>query len=211
MTSATEMAVASPERDLIKAIIDPIDQVNDIDRICDTLVEKFGSLGRVLSASPETIRAAPDMPEAIVARIGHIRDVFLHVLRTDAYTRNSISTNEELKKYMRFKLRHLEREYFFVFYMNSRNEILKEEVLGVGTVNHVGVYPREIIRTALFVNATALILVHNHPSGSSLPSRDDVDFTRELNQLCGRLELTLHDHLIIGLDGETSLRQSALF
>lgn len=210
MTSASEMAVAIPERELMKAIIDPIDRVNDIDRICDTLIEKFGSLGRVLSASPETIRSAPNMPEAIVARILHIRDVFLHVLRTETYTKESFSTNEALKKYMRFKLRHLEREHFVVFYMNARNEILKEEILAVGTVNHVSVYPREVIRTALSVNATALVLVHNHPSGSSRPSRDDIEFTRELNDLCERLELTLHDHLIIGLDGETSLRQAAL-
>lgn len=206
-----DVADGVDERKLMKSIFDPSDDHSDLDYVYDNLLETFGSLGHLLSASPEKIRTTPSIPDVVISRIILIKDAFLHVLKTNSYEKESISTVEAIKQYMRFKLRCLDRENFIVFYMNARNQILREEVTAIGTVNEVSVYPREIIRVALSVNATALILVHNHPSGCCSPSQNDIEFTRELNGLCERLELTLHDHLIIGLNGESSLRQERLF
>lgn len=211
MTSMKDASDVVDERKLMKSIFDPSDDHNDLDYIYDDLLETFGSLGRLLSASPEKIRAISTIPDVVVSRIILVKDVFLHVLKTESYESESMSTVESIRKYMRFKLRCLDRENFIVFYMNARNQILLEEVTAIGTVNEVKVYPREIIRVALSVNATAIILVHNHPSGCCRPSQNDINFTRELNGLCDQLGLTLHDHLIIGLTGESSLRREKFF
>lgn len=99
-----------------------------------------------------------------------------------------------------------EVERFHVLYLDRKNRLISDERLGVGTVDHVPVYPREVIRRALDLNASALILVHNHPSGDPEPSEADIAMTKEVEKACGVLGLTLHDHIIVGAGQEVSLR-----
>ena len=97
-------------------------------------------------------------------------------------------------------------ERFHVLYLDRKNRLISDERLGVGTVDHVPVYPREVVRRALDLNASALILVHNHPSGDPEPSEADIAMTKEVEKACGVLGLTLHDHIIVGAGREVSLR-----
>lgn len=99
-----------------------------------------------------------------------------------------------------------EVERFHVLYLDRKNRLISDERLGVGTVDHVPVYPREVVRRALDLNATALILVHNHPSGDPEPSEADIAMTKEVEKACGVLGLALHDHIIVGAGREVSLR-----
>jgi len=99
-----------------------------------------------------------------------------------------------------------EVERFHVLYLDRKNRLISDERLGVGTVDHVPVYPREVVRRALDLNASALILVHNHPSGDPEPSEADIAMTKEVEKACGVLGLTLHDHIIVGAGREASLR-----
>ena len=99
-----------------------------------------------------------------------------------------------------------EVEHFHVLYLDRKNRLISDERLGTGTVDHVPVYPREVVRRALDLNASALILVHNHPSGDPEPSDGDIAMTKEVEKACGVLGLTLHDHIIVGADREVSLR-----
>ncbi len=99
-----------------------------------------------------------------------------------------------------------EVERFHVLYLDRKNRLISDEHLGVGTVDHVPVYPREVVRRALDLNASALILVHNHPSGDPEPSEADIAMTKEVQKACGVLGLILHDHIIVGADREVSLR-----
>lgn len=101
-----------------------------------------------------------------------------------------------------------EVERFHVLYLDRKNRLISDERLGVGTVDHVPVYPREVVRRALHLNASALILVHNHPSGDPEPSEADIAMTKEVEKACGVLGLTLHDHIIVGAGREVSLRGS---
>jgi DNA repair protein RadC len=100
-----------------------------------------------------------------------------------------------------------EVERFHVLYLDRKNRLISDERLGVGTVDHVPVYPREVVRRALDLNASALILVHNHPSGDPKPSEADIAMTKEVEKACGVLGLTLHDHIIVGAGREVSLRE----
>jgi DNA repair protein RadC len=97
-------------------------------------------------------------------------------------------------------------ERFHVLYLDRKNRLISDERLSVGTVDHVPVYPREVVRRALALNASALILVHNHPSGDPEPSDSDIWMTKEVHSACGVLGLTMHDHIIVGAGRETSLR-----
>lgn len=200
----------STDQELLKAIINPIDSQSDIEQLSNALIEQFGSLSRLIGTPTETIRLAGNIPDCIIERIDNIRRTINYILQQETRLGDSISTIESLKQYMRFKLRHMEREHFVVFYLNGANNIIHEEVASIGTVNKVSVYPREILRTALKFNATALIFVHNHPSGRARPSKEDISFTQDMVDACEHLNIILHDHIIIGSDGEISLRQEGL-
>ena len=121
-----------------------------------------------------------------------------------------ISSWSALLAYVRTALAHEPREQFRVLFLDPRNRLLADEAQGKGTVNHTPVYPREVVKRALEVGATALILVHNHPSGDPTPSAADIDMTRQIVAAAGTMGITVHDHLIIGKSRELSFRSTGL-
>jgi len=121
-----------------------------------------------------------------------------------------ISSWDAVLTYCRTALAHKETEEFHVLYLDRRNMLIADEVMGVGTVDHVPVYPREVLKRALELNSCAIILVHNHPSGDPSPSASDIEMTKLIKQAADSLSITLHDHLIIGASGETSFMSEGL-
>jgi len=117
-----------------------------------------------------------------------------------------VSSWDALLDYCHTTMAHRETEQFRVLYLDRKNVIIADEEQGKGTVDHVPVYPREVAKRALELNASALILVHNHPSGDPTPSQNDIDMTQQIHNACNALGLTLHDHLIIGKSRELSFR-----
>ena len=138
------------------------------------------------------------------------REFAVRLARSDAVRRPVITSWTELQAYVRVAMAHLPTEQFRVLYLDHRNNLMVDEFLAEGTVNHAPVYPREVVRRALEISASAMVLVHNHPSGDPTPSRADIDMTRQVIDAARCLGLQVHDHLIVGRDGASSFRALGL-
>jgi DNA repair protein RadC len=139
-----------------------------------------------------------------------IREAMLHALRAKATAGPVLTDSAALLDYLTLDMAHLSTEQLRVLFLNKRNELLDDRVLAEGSVDATPVYPREIIRRALEIGATALILVHNHPSGDPTPSRGDVEATRRVAAAAQALDICIHDHVIIGREGWSSFRSLGL-
>jgi DNA repair protein RadC len=124
--------------------------------------------------------------------------------------RNPMSSFDLVISYLKSVMGHLETEQFRILFLDKRNNLISDEVMGNGTVDHVPVYPREVVKLALQINATAMILVHNHPSGDTSPSNADIVMTKQITEVCSQLGILVHDHIIIGRNEHTSLKQRGL-
>jgi DNA repair protein RadC len=131
-------------------------------------------------------------------------------VRAELRNRDTIASWDQLMAYLNAVLAREHTEQFRVLYLNNRNQLIDDAILGLGTVNHTPVYPREVVKRALDLHATAIILVHNHPSGDPTPSRADVEMTREVKQAATALGIVLHDHVVVGNGAWVSFRKEGL-
>ncbi len=174
------------------------------------LLDRFGGLGAVLSAGlPELVRAT-SLNTAVLADLGLLRELAVRLAREEACRQPVIASWTALVAYVRAALAHLPREQFRALYLDRRNALLRDELVAYGTVDHAPVYPREVIRRALELSASAVILVHNHPSGDPTPSRADIDMTRQIVEAARVFGLQVHDHLVVGRDGTASFKSLGL-
>jgi DNA repair protein RadC len=174
------------------------------------LLTEFGSLARVLGAGPEAHARVLGGSPNLVRCLALVKAAMVHSLSCEIRARPVLSNLEALLGYLRVSMAHEPREHVRVLYLNTANRLLQDEVLTYGTISSAELYPREIMRRALELGATALILVHNHPSGDPTPSRSDVTGTRAVEVAARSLGITLHDHLVIAADGHASMRQLGL-
>lgn len=180
------------------------------DRLAARLLVRFGSLGDVVSADAlELARLLPPGPEAL-GRLQLAREFAIRVAREGARRREEITSWTQLCAYVRTLMAHRPREQFRVLFLDHRNRLMSDEMVAEGTVDHAPVYPREVVRRALELSASALILVHNHPSGDPTPSRADIDMTARVVEAARCLGLQVHDHLVVGRDGTASFRALGL-
>jgi DNA repair protein RadC len=173
-------------------------------------MDEFGSIAGVLAAgtAAQTRALGPDHPA--IPHLGMIRDVMLHVLRTEAAKEPIIGTAQALIDYLFADMAHLPAERLRVLFLNARNRLLADEIMSEGSVNEISVHPREIMKRALEVGATALILVHNHPSGDPAPSRGDIETTRRIARAAASLDICIHDHVVVARSGWASFRNLGL-
>lgn len=176
----------------------------------DRLVVEFGSLAGALAAGPGAQARALGDGAAAVRHLAVVRDAMLHALRTEALTGPILTDSRALIDYLSLDMAHLVTERLRVLFLNSGNRLLYDETLAEGSVSETPVYPREIIRRALQVGATALILVHNHPSGDPAPSRGDVETTRRIAEAGRTFDICIHDHVIVARSGWSSFRALGL-
>jgi DNA repair protein RadC len=174
------------------------------------LINRHGSLQRLLKSFEQDVEPQPDLPEPVRQILVLVARTMVNVLAFRALSGPIFSTTESVIDYLAHDLLHLPRETFKVLFLDATNRLIALEAMGTGSVSSVYVYPREVIRRGLELNATALIAVHNHPSGDPTPSRRDIDMTRRLEAACRLVELVLHDHVIIAASGWCSLRKAGL-
>lgn len=174
------------------------------------LLGVFGDFNRVLSASPARLTQIVGVTESVVAELKIVEGAAQRMAKTAVMNREVLSCWKSLLNYCHTRMAHLETEQFRTLYLDRKNILIADEVAQNGTVDHVPVYPREIIKRALEVNASALILVHNHPSGDPAPSDEDITMTNTICQAADTMGLTVHDHLIIGKSGNFSFRSHDL-
>ena len=175
----------------------------------EDLIEAFHGLAGVAAADEAALLRA-GLDQACVAELVRIRAMALAMMRAQACARPVLSSWTALTAYLRAALAHAPREQFRTLYLDKRNILMREEHRADGTVDHAPVYVREVVRRALELSASAMILVHNHPSGDPTPSRADIEMTRRVIEAARVFDIQVHDHVVVGREGEQSFRALGL-
>ena len=182
----------------------------DVKPLAKNLLRRFGSVGAILAAEPRALAEVEGAGLAVVHALKLAEAVALRTLRDQLKERPVIATWQALLDYCKVALAHQMNERFHVLFLDNNNSLIADEVQQKGTVNHVPLYPREVIKRALELNASAIILVHNHPSGDSTPSPADIEMTEEVCEAGDKLGISVHDHLIISRNGHSSFKSMGL-
>ena len=199
-------AAAVPDYELLELVLFRANPRQDVKPVARALMEEFGDFNRVVTAPPERLRRVRGVGEVVICELKVVGAAAQRMARARVMQRHVISSWDAVLDYCHTTMAHRETEQFRVLYLDRKNTLIADEEQARGTVDHVPVYPREVAKRALEVNASALILVHNHPSGDPTPSQSDIDMTARIDAACQALGLTLHDHLIIGKSRELSFR-----
>lgn len=199
-------ADAIPDYEMLELVLFRAIPRRDVKPLARSLLETFGDFNRVLSAPRERLAECKGVGDAVICELKIIEAAAMRLSRARVLKRHVISSWDAILDYCHTTMAHRETEQFRVLFLDRKNTLIADEAQAQGTVDHVPVYPREIVKRALELNASALILVHNHPSGDPTPSQTDIDMTAQVERACAALGLTLHDHLIIGKSAELSFR-----
>ncbi|CAN5287707.1 DNA repair protein RadC [soil metagenome] len=183
---------------------------HEIKQAVEALLEAFGSVAAVVAADPPELARVARLGGTTITDLKMLRRLSVRLARSEACRRPVLSSWSALVAYLRSALAHEPREQFRTLYLDKKNILLRDEFLADGTVDHAPVYPREVIRRALELSASAIILVHNHPSGDPAPSRADIEMTRQIVDAARVFGLQVHDHLVIGRHGTASFKQLGL-
>lgn len=203
-------ASAMPDYELLEMVLFRAIPRQDVKPLARRLLDKFGDFNRVLTASQERLSEMHGVGEAVIVELKLVAAAAERLARSRVINREAISSWDALLDYCHTVMAHRDTEQFRVLFLDRKNVLIADEELAEGTVDHVPVYPREIAKRALELNASAIILVHNHPSGDPTPSQADIDMTGQIESACNALSLTLHDHLVIGKSREVSFRAEGL-
>jgi DNA repair protein RadC len=201
-------AEAMPDYEMLELVLFRAIPRRDVKPLARDLMDRFGDFNRVLSAPPERLRDVSGVADAVITELKIVEAAAHRMARARILQHHVLSSWDALLDYCHTTMAHRETEQFRVLFLDRKNTVIADEEQAKGTVDHVPVYPREVAKRALELNASALILVHNHPSGDPTPSQADIAMTDQINAACIALGLTLHDHLIIGKSTELSFRSS---
>ncbi|MGB1156397.1 MAG: RadC family protein [Alphaproteobacteria bacterium] len=182
----------------------------DTKPLAKSLIRHFGTLGSVLSASTDELKSVDGVGEAAIAAIAVVKEGARRLAAANIADRPLLSSFDALLEFCRVQLSHARIEEFHILFLDTKNRLLKHERQGVGTVDQAPVYVREVLRRALELGASALILLHNHPSGDPTPSQADITITNRIIEAGQPLGVKVHDHLIIGKSGHVSLKSKGL-
>jgi DNA repair protein RadC len=182
----------------------------DTKALAKTLIRRFGSFAEVLGAPIHLLKEVKGVGESVAGDLKIVAAALHRMARDEVAKRPVLSSWSAVLDYCRVRMAFEEREEFRILFLDKKNALIADERQQVGTVDHTPVYPREVVRRALELSASALILVHNHPSGDPTPSGADMSMTRELVDIAKPLGIVIHDHIIVGRDGYTSFRSLKL-
>ena len=199
-----------PDYDLLELVLFRAVPRKDVKPLAHDLIERFGDFSRVVSAAPIELQAVTGVGAAVVTELKLVEAAAQRLSRGRVMNKPVISSWAALLEYCHTTMSHLPTEQFRILFLDRKNRLIADEMQARGTVDHVPVYPREIVKRALDLHASALILVHNHPSGDPTPSEADISMTGQVATACSTLGLSLHDHLIIGKSNEISFRSEGL-
>ncbi|MEM9765914.1 MAG: DNA repair protein RadC [Pseudomonadota bacterium] len=183
----------------------------DVKPLAKRLIGAFGDFNGVLSAPRARLAEIQGLGDAAIAEIKIVEAAAHRLARARALGRHALSSWQALIDYCTTTMAHRDTEQFRCLFLDRKNMLIADEAQGEGTVDHVPVYPREVVKRALALNASAIILVHNHPSGDPSPSRADVEMTRTIEAAARAVGVTVHDHVVIGREEQASLRALGLF
>jgi DNA repair protein RadC len=182
----------------------------DMKPLAKALIARFGSLGAVMAATPAELMATPDCKVATAAVIKVMQETARRIVRESAVNRPVLSSWQQVVDYCRASIGHERIEQFLLLFLDRKNRLIADERQQRGTVDHTPVYPREVVKRALDLQASAIVLVHNHPSGDPTPSRADIEMTRAIVEAAEKLGIAVHDHLIVTAAGHLSFKAKGL-
>jgi DNA repair protein RadC len=178
----------------------------DVKPLAKTLLATFGSFAEVISAPEMRLAAVKGLGDAGITELKLVQAAASRILHGAVKRRPVLSSWTTVLDYCRTAQAFADREQFRVLFLDKRNQLIADEVQQTGTVDHTPVYPREVVKRALELSATAIILVHNHPSGDPTPSRADIQMTQQIIAVATPLGISVHDHIIVGKEGHASLK-----
>lgn len=202
--------VALPDYELLELYLFRTFARGDVKPLAKGLLARFGSLGAVLGATIEELATVPGVGEAAAMDIKLLHEATLRAGRDKIAKRPVIASWSALLGYVRVALANESREQFRVLFLDKKNQLIADEVMNRGTVDHAPVYPREVMRRALELSSSNLIILHNHPSGDPTPSRPDIDMTKQIVEAGKALKIAVHDHLVVGREGVASFKALGL-
>jgi DNA repair protein RadC len=201
---------ALPDYELLELYLFRSIPMRDVKPLAKALLARFGALAGVLAATPAELGTVKGVGATVALDIKLLHEAAVRVALQPVLKRTVISSWSALLTYIRAALAHEAREQFRVLFLDKKNGMVADEVMNYGTVDHAVVYPREVARRSLELSASAVILVHNHPSGDPTPSSADIDMTRQVIEALRPLRIAVHDHLVVGREGVASFKALGL-
>jgi len=197
---------AMPDYELLELLLFSVIPRRDTKPLAKLLLEQFGSFAEVINASPERLKEVKGVGDAAVLQLKMVRAAALRLMQGGIMQRPVLASWSTVLDYCRAAMGFEAREQFRILFLDRKNRLIADEVQQQGTVDHTPVYVREVVKRALELSASAIILVHNHPSGDPAPSRADIDMTRQIVDAARPLGIAIHDHIIVGRQGHASLK-----
>lgn len=182
----------------------------DVKPLAKDLLQHFGDFASVISADPDELARFSGMGEGAVVALKSVQTAAVRLSKEQILEKPVLSNWKALQDYVRAAMAHDKRESFHILFLNRKNILIADELHGRGTVDHTPVYTREVVKRALDLGASAIILVHNHPSGDPKPSKGDIAMTKEIIDACKKLDVAVHDHLIVARRGTVSFKSMGL-
>jgi len=203
-------ADALPDYELLELLLFKAIPRRDTKDLAKRLIARFGSFAEVVNAPEGRLKEVTGVGEAIVTELKLVHAAATRLARTGPIQRPRLTSGPEVISYLTMAQAYEHREQFRILFLDKKNRLIADEVQGEGTVDHTPVYVREVVKRALELSATAVILVHNHPSGDPTPSRADIDMTKLVIDAGRPLGVVVHDHIIVGRSGHISMRSLRL-
>jgi DNA repair protein RadC len=203
-------AATLPDYELLEVLLFAAKPLGDVKPIAKALLKEFGTLGKVLHAEPAALMQVKGVSETAASAIAVAKEIAVRLLREEVREKPIIKSWTALLDYCRMSMGHLKHEEFHVLYLNSKLALIADETSAKGTVDQTPIYPREVMKRALELSATSIILLHNHPSGEAMPSKEDIALTQEVVKAAKPLGIEVQDHLIITASDHFSFKAHGL-
>jgi DNA repair protein RadC len=204
-------AEALPDYELMELILFRAIPRRDVKPLAKEIIARFGSFAEAVAAPPERLAEVQGCGGPVITEIKLVHAAALRAAQGEVKKRPVLTSMSTVIDYLRSAMAFEAREQFRILFLDKRNKLIADEVQTQGTVDHTPVYVREVMKRALDLAATAIILAHNHPSGDPSPSKADIDMTRQIAEVAAKLGVVVHDHIILGRDGHLSLKSARLF
>ena len=199
-----------PDYELLELVLFSAIPRGDLKPLAKRLIRRFGSFGEVVSAEPQRLAEVEGVGKGVIAALKVVQAAALRLVRSRILDRPVIGSWDALMDYCQASMSYHKTEQFRILFLDRKNVLIADEVQQSGTVDHTPVYPREVVKRALELGASALIMVHNHPSGDPLPSDADIDMTRKVVEAGRSLGIRVHDHVVVGKGSFASFKTLGL-
>ncbi len=197
-----------PDYEIIELLLFLSIPRKDVKPLAKKMMQHFGSISQIINADEIELKKIPEITDSIIANIRVVKEIHFRANKEIILNKPIISSKDDLIKYLRSSIGHSKTENLKILLLDSKNRIIGDETAKHGSTNTIAIYPREIVKSAIFHNASAVIICHNHPSGNTKPSRSDIQQTAILKEALSSIDVVLHDHVIISASSYYSFKSN---